>query len=69
VNLMDESEPMTVLDACRRLGLDYEAGGQVLKAVAEGAIPSIGEPRREPWHLVKLSDVEAWLSARRQAAS
>jgi hypothetical protein len=65
---MDE-EPITVLEACRRLDLDYDDGGQVLKAVADGAIPSTGEPLREPWHLVKLCDVEAWLRSRRQAAS
>ena len=66
---MDDPERVTVLEARHLLGLDFNEAGQICKAIADGEIPSTGEVQREPWHLVRLSDVEAWLSAKGKAAS
>jgi hypothetical protein len=65
VTTMDE-ERITVREAHRRAGLASEDGGPLLKAVHLGEIPSLPDDRGEPYHLVRLADVEAWAAARRQ---
>jgi len=59
-----EEERITVREAHRRVGLALEDGGPLLKAVHRGEIPSVPDERGEPYHLVRLADVEAWAAAR-----
>jgi hypothetical protein len=66
VTSMDD-ERITVRDAHRLAGLASEDGGPLLRAVHHGDIPSVPDPRGEPYHLVRLADVEAWAASRKGA--
>ncbi|MGH9012122.1 MAG: hypothetical protein ACRDYF_20095 [Acidimicrobiia bacterium] len=62
-----DDQRITVRDAHRMAGLALEDGGPLLKAVHYGEIPSVPDPRGEPYHLVRLADVEAWVASRKRA--
>lgn len=62
-----DDERISVRDAHRLAGLAFEDGGPLLKAVHYGEIPSEPDPRGEPYHLVRLVDVEAWVASRKGA--
>jgi len=62
-----EDERITVRDAHRLAGLTAEEGGPLLRAVHYGEIPSEPDPRGEPYHLVRLADVEVWAASRKGA--
>ncbi len=66
MTFMDDDR-ITVRDAHRLAGLALEDGGPLLRAVHQGEIPSVPDPKGEPYHLVRLADVEAWAASRKRA--
>ncbi|HKY74660.1 MAG TPA: hypothetical protein VJS45_00860 [Acidimicrobiia bacterium] len=66
MTFMDDDR-ITVRDAHRLVGLTIEDGGPLLKAIHHGEIPSVPDPRGEPYHMVRRADVEAWVVSREGA--